>query len=764
MLKSPLSNEHLEYYDLSPIPKVYRGERAAEKFLDELYDICKKVEILYSYIVPMESLTQCEERKHEEANVCYICMEGFTENNMKVRDHNHLTGSYRGPACNNCNINYKLPNFIPVVMHNLSRYDAHFIVPHLGRDGGNIEVLATTNENCISISKKVGKMKLKFLDSFRFMPSSLAELTENLQVKDLVETRKIVSEDNLALVLRKGVFCYDYIDSLDKFEETCLPGIEHFHSKLAEEDLDVEDYQHACKVWNTLKIKTLGEYSDFYVKLDVTLLCDIMEEFRSTCFSAYGLDAFHSYTAPGLAWQAMMKETKCKLELLTDIDMLLMIESGVRGGLTQSVTRNVKANNKYLKEYNQHEETVYLAYFDANNLYGWAMNKPLAFEGFTWVDPNTMGNIKDIPQYGEVGYFLECDIEYPENLHDLHYDLPFLPLSEIPPEGKHPKLMATLKSKEKYVAHFWTIQQALKHNLKVTKVHRAIRFNQSCWLKPYIDSNTKRRAAAKSSFQKKFYKDMNNSIFGKQLEDKRKHKIVKLVTCPRKLAKLVAKPNFSNSTIINENLVAVCMDKTSIKMDRPIYSGMSILDISKTLMYDFHYSKMVEYYGRDRIGISYMDTDAFVYWMQTEDMYKDLREYPFKTDFDLSNYPHDHLTYDGGINKKIIGKFKDELNGKPIKEIICLAAKMYAMDIPNPSGADTEKSTYIKKAKGVKNLYVKKKVKFEHYQESLRLQKVFTANYNVIRSFNHKIYSLTETKKSISPYDDKRVILDDGMG
>lgn len=763
LLKSSLSNEHLEHYALSPLPKVYRGEHAAQKFLDDLYDICKKVELLYSYVVPMEKLSPTEELNFENADICYLCMEKFTDSNKKVRDHDHLTGYFRGAACNNCNINYKLPNFIPVIMHNLSRYDAHFIVPELGRDNGNIEVLATTNENFISFSKKVGKMKLRFLDSYRFIPGSLSELTENLEEKDFVETKKIAPKDHLPLVLRKGVFCYDYIDCLDKFDQTTLPPIESFYSKLNEDTIKLEDYDHACNVWNTLKIKTLGEYSDFYVKLDVTLLCDIMEEFRSTCLSAYGLDPFHSYTAPGLAWQAMMKETKCKLELLTDIDMLLMIESGVRGGLTQSVTRNVKGNNKYLKEYNPLEESLYIGYFDANNLYGWAMSNPLPYGGFKWVDPNTLGNIEDIPQNGDIGYFLECDIEYPEFLHDSHYDLPFLPQSEIPPGKQHPKLMATLKHKKRYVAHFWTIQQALKHKLNVTKVHRAIQFNQSCWLKPYIDSNTRRRTAARSSFQKKFYKDMNNSIFGKQLEDKRKHKVVKLVSSKRKLEKLVAKPNFNNSIIINNNLVAVCMDKTSVKMDRPIYSGMTILDISKTLMYDFHYNKMVKYYGRDNIGVAYMDTDAFVYWIKTLDMYKDLREFPYKSDFDFSDYPQDHPTYDKGVHKKVIGKFKDETNGNPIKEIICLAAKMYAMEIFNPKEKEIDQSTFIKKAKGVKNLYVKKRVRFEHYRLSLRLEKTFIASYNVIRSFNHKLFSLTETKKSISPYDDKRVILDDGI-
>lgn len=754
MLKSTLTDDQLEYYNLTSKPKIYRGENVAKHFIDELYDIAAKVEILYSHMIPMEELTDYQQAIHEAAAHCYICDQIFTELNPKVKDHDHLTGEYRGPACNSCNINYKLPKFIPVVLHNLQKYDSHMIIPELGRDSGSIDVLATTNENFISFSKKVGKMKLKFIDSYKFMSCSLQKLTENLQRSNLVETRKLVPEDKLDLVIRKGVFCYDYIDSLERFNETSLPPIEKFYSKLTEEDIDPSDYQHACRVWDEMKFKNLGEYNDFYVSLDVTLLCDIMEEFRNTCFKAYGLDPLYYCTAPGLAWQAMLKQTKCNLQLLTDIDMLLMIESGIRGGITQSITRRVKANNKYLADYNPNEESIFLGYFDANNLYGWAMSKPLPYGEFKWVDPCNIGDILQIQPDGEVGYFLECDIEYNEALHDHHYDLPLLPRSETPPGKKHKKLMTTLCNKTKYVAHYLIIQQAIQLGLKVSKIHRAIQFKQSCWLKPYIDSNTSRRTKANSTFEKDFYKLMNNAIFGKTLENKRKHKNVKLVTDARKLEKLAAKPNFNTSIIINENLVAVCMDKTSIKMDRPLYVGMSILDISKTLMYDFHYNKMVKYFGRDNIGICYMDTDSYVYWIKTDDMYYDLKVFPYNNDFDFSDYPKTHLLYDNQ-NKKVIGKFKDEANGNLLKEIIALASKMYAIEF--------EELNCIKKAKGIKNSFVKKNITFANYKHCLEEHITYTATFNNIRSFNHQLFSVRETKKSLSPYDDKRVILQDGI-
>ena len=757
IIKSTLSEKHLNKYELSSLPKIYRGEEAARYFVNDLYDIARKVEQMYINVLPMLPLTALQLDQLNSATSCYLCSTPFTPDIVKVRDHDHLTGAYRGAACNSCNINYKVPFFIPVVLHNLSGYDAHFIIPELGRDDGAIDVLATSMEKFISFSKKIGKIKLRFVDSFRFMPSSLMKLSENLKKENLTETSKIVHNSKIELVLRKGIYPYDYIDGLHRFDETSLPTPDKFKNKLNDSEISQEDYQHALRVWDELEMKTLGDYSDFYVKLDVTLLCDVMEEFRNTCFEAYGLDPLHSYTSPGLAWQAMLKETKCKLQLLTDIDMLLMIESGVRGGLTQSVTRHVKANNKYLPDYDEKKPSIYLGYFDANNLYGWAMSNPLPFDNFKWVDPNSIGDILQIPKHGNTGYILECDFEYPETLHDQHYDLPLLAKTEISPTGKYPKLMMTLNNKEHYVAHFWVVQQAVELGLRLTKVHRVLQFSQSCWLKPYIESNTIRRAAATSTFQKDFFKLMNNAIFGKTLENKRKHHNIKLVTNPKKLQKLVQKPNFGTSIIINENLVAVSMKKTSVKMDRPLYVGMSILDISKTHMYDFHYKKMVAHYGRENIGISYMDTDAYVYFIITNDMYEDLRTFDHKNEFDFSDYPKNHPNYDHDRNKKVLGKFKDEANGVVLSEIVSLISKLYSIKLYQ----EELENNVIKKAKGVKNLYLKKNIQFEHYKQCLFEGRIFTAKFNMIRSFNHQLYSITQVKKALSFDEDKRHVLAD---
>ena len=192
--------------------------------------------------------------------------------------------------------------------------------------------------------------------------------------------------NKFVLLLRKGVYPYEDMDSWEKFNETSLPDKKAFYSELNKEGITDEDYAHAQKVWKVFEIKNLGEYHDLYVQSDTLLLADVFENFRDKCIKIYELDPAHFVSAPGLAWQACLKKTGVNLELLTDIDMLLMVEEGIRGGICQAVYRYAKANNKYKKNYDKNTESSYIEYFDANNLYGWAMSQKVPVNGFKWVE------------------------------------------------------------------------------------------------------------------------------------------------------------------------------------------------------------------------------------------------------------------------------------------------------------------------------------------------------------------------------------------
>ena len=187
------------------------------------------------------------------------------------------------------------------------------------------------------------------------------------------------------LSLRKGVYPYEYVDSWEKFNEAALPPKKEFYSNLNLEDISDEDYKHVQKVLDVFKIKNLDEYHDLYVQSATLLLSNINENFRNMCLNIYELDPTYFVSAPGLAWQAYLKNTGVKLELLTDYGMILMIEKGIRSGICQSSYRYAKANNRYMKKYDRNIESSFIEYLDANNLYGWAMSEKLPVNGFKWV-------------------------------------------------------------------------------------------------------------------------------------------------------------------------------------------------------------------------------------------------------------------------------------------------------------------------------------------------------------------------------------------
>ena len=432
-----------------------------------------------------------------------------------------------------------------------------------------VEVNKYIDKNGIEKSKEI---ELRFIDSFKFMSSSLDSLINNLaHGSGKFFGFKEYNENQYKLLIQKGIYPYEYMTNWDKFKEMKLPPRQAFYSKLNMAGVREEDYEHARRIWKEFGLKDLGEYHDLYLKMDVILLANVFEEFRKVCLKNYGLDPAHFYTAPGLAWKACLKKTRIRLELLLDPDMILMFERGIRGGITQSVNRWAKANNPYMgSEFDPDEKTNYLQYLDANNLYGWAMSQPLPTGGFSWVDIKP-DKISKLAKCKSKGYLLEVDVRYPKELHDSHNDLPFM-CERMKINGVE-KLIPNLYDKKRYVIHIRVLDQALKHGLVLERIHKEIEFKQLAWMKEYINFNTKLRSAATNDFEKDFYKLMNNSVFRKTMENIRKHRNIKLVTNREAYLKLVMKPNFKSGVLFGENLMGCKMGKIKVVMSKTSLSG-----------------------------------------------------------------------------------------------------------------------------------------------------------------------------------------------
>uniref|UniRef100_A0A2S2R9P8 DNA-directed DNA polymerase n=1 Tax=Sipha flava TaxID=143950 RepID=A0A2S2R9P8_9HEMI len=771
----PMSYGYYVKIDYSIIPKyfikkfkiskpltIYRGKNAAKHFIKTMIDLGIKICSLYKINIPIKKLTKEEESRFQSAQFCECCLKDFKKNNLiKYRDHDHFTGNFRSVLCVYCNFEMSNVSFVPIYFHNLT-YDSHFIVRELGCDEKNIDVIPNSNGKYISFSKSISSnFKIKFVDTFHFLSDSLDSLAKNLAEDPtrFRETLKVFSLNNLNLFIRKGVFPYEYVDDWNKLNETVLPQKKYFYNSLIDKKISKEDYIHAQNVWKGFDLKTLGDYSDLYLATDVCILTDVFENFRDICLRTLKLDASQYLTIPSLGMDCMLKHTKIKLERLKDYNMQLMLERGIRGGICQSVKRYVKANIPNVKglTYNRAKPNTCITYLDCVNLYGKSMLSELPYQNFEWYNDLTL-DVTKIENDAEYGYILEVDTDYPKYLHSFHNDFPFLPENSYPPNSKIRKLLTTLTPKINYVVHYKNLKQAIANGINVIKVHRIIRFKQSTWLAPYIELCTGMRVRSKNEFERQFWKLMVNSVFGKCMENVRKRVSIKLISSEKKAHKYMIKPNFKDRTIYSKNLMAVHLFNEKIKFDKPIYVGFTILDISKTFMYDFHYNIMKKKYDHN-LNIVYSDTDSLVYEIKTNDFFGDLKNelLPY---FDTSNFPKNHFCFNES-RKNQPGFFKDELKGEILLEFIALRPKLYSYRVANKE---------INKAKGVKKYIIKKHLKFDEYLNVLNAyidnkakEKSVYRDMNLIQSHNHYVYSKTVNKKILNGDDDKRYIMRDGI-
>uniref|UniRef100_A0A8D8SD21 DNA-directed DNA polymerase n=1 Tax=Cacopsylla melanoneura TaxID=428564 RepID=A0A8D8SD21_9HEMI len=717
---------------------VYTAKNEKEDVMNTFFFMIKKdileIDGFYKNIVPLNLSAEDIER-FSNTHFCEHCGCSF-ENQIKTHDHYHyengeLTGRLRKVLCQACNLSFRKTRYVPILAHNLSNYDGHLIFKGLAYDNEPVNVIPTSFEKYIGFTKK--------------------PRVDNLPKDNIPHIKKFFPNSHKRnLLLKKGVFCYDYLNEISKLEESKLPERSKFFSRLYNSELSDDKYEHALTVWKTFKCKTLGEYAELYLKSDVLQLTEVFEDFRHFMMKTYGLDPVYYFSIPGLSFDCMMKHTGVEISLLQDIDMQLMIERSIRGGISQCSQRYAESNNHHMgNSYNPDLPSTYLTYLDANNLYGYSMVKKHPLKDFKWMTKQEIKQFKkclfDLTENDDEGFFLEVDIVYPDYLHNSHNDLPFLPEKKVPPTSKNEKLLTTFDNKYRYVLHYLNLQQALSHGLILKKIHRGIKFTQSDYLATYINFNTELRKTAKNMAQRTQPKLLNNVIYGRSIEDFRKRSNLKVATTWNQARKLISKSTFLDYTIINENLVLIKLQKKTIKFMRPIFLGASILELSKIKMYHFLYSIVKPYFGPKNVKLLYMDTDSFFFQIKVDDLYeafKGLKHY-----LDTSDYPSNHFLY-SNRNKKKLGKFKDELNGMVLTHFVGLASKLYAYKI-----LDGKES---KIAKGISTNVIRKEIKFEDYVACLFEGITIFKKMNTIVSQNHNIQTVTKNKKALTFNDDKR--------
>ena len=429
------------------------------------------------------------------------------------------------------------------------------------------------------------------------------------------------------------------------------------------------------KICNKLKIKNLGDYHDYYLKKDVLLLTDVFEKFIKTCFKYYELDPCHYFSSPGLSWDAMLKMTGVKLEKISDIGKYLFIEKGSRGRISYIAKRYAKANNKYMSDYDSNKPSIVITYLGKNDLYGWSVSEYLPYKEFKWLENVDNLDVMSINEKSEMGYFLEVDLEYPDELHELHNDYPLAPeklvvtndmlskyCKEIADEynikvGDVKKLIPNLRNKTKYVLHYKNLQFYLSLGRRLIKIHRVLKFKQSDWMKKYIDFNTEKRKNGTNDFEKDFFKLMINSVYGKTMENLRKRINVRFVNNKKDFLKYTSKPTYVTHKLFDKDFAAIHEIKPVLMLNKPIYIGFTVLELSKWMMYHFHYNFVKKNFNAELL---FTDTDSLTYAIKSENVCEDF--FKWKDLFDFRNYSKDSKFFDDA-NKKVIGKMKDEYGG-----------------------------------------------------------------------------------------------------
>jgi hypothetical protein len=552
-----------------------------------------------------------------------------------------------------------------------------------------------------------------------------------------------------------------------------LPAKDAFFSKVSNSGVSEADYAHAQAVYTTFGCKNMLDFCELYCKSDVYLLAECFISFREEVIREFELDPVHYISLPQLAFDCMLKMTGVAIECLSDIDMILFLESAVRGGVSFISQRHCEAPEPEAAQPTDPK----LLYIDANNLYGYSQSCPQPVGLYRWLTDEEI-QAKDWTVYdhdSDIGYILEVDLTYPRKLHKSHNSLPLAPhrmiidetilsefskecLLEVKGKTKHlsTKLASTFLPRKRYVVHGANLELYLELGMVLRKVRRVLRFVQSDFLKKYIEFCTSKRAASKSEFRKRLFKTFSNSNFGKFIEKTRDHLDCHIVDSKEKFEKWTACPRYSSYKVLAPDVVAVFLKRPYVLMRQAWAIGFTILDRSKELVYR-HYYKHILPALDGKCSVVFTDTDSLCLNITANLTIDEVLE-RLQPLMDYSNYPSTHPRF-CPTRKNQLGYWKDENMGSTMVEFVGLSSKTYSMRVAQLGSSKIVSSS---KCKGVGKGF-RKCIPFEEYKKCVAGINQHRVNQYAIRAVDHKIRTVKMNRMCFSSFDDKRHCLPCGI-
>ena len=591
------------------------------------------------------------------------------------------------------------------------------------------------------------------------------KLVKNLDEDDFKILKKEFP-DKWQYLNKNIAYPYQYFNSIDDYEKS-VDNLkkEDFLSKIKNDYPDDEEIERTKEIIKLFNIKDGEELTKLYCKSDVILLADVFEKFVKVPTKEYRINPLYCVSLPGFTYQCALKYTDIKLQTLQDKDMILLLESNIRGGISSVMS------DRYVKS----DENKKILYMDATNLYGHSMSQMLPYDeiemwhGHPDLYMNWLEEILNTPDDNEIGYFLEVDLKYPDNIKEETKHFPFCPENKkIDPDkytdymkkmkaknyAKSKKFICDWTNKKKYLIQYRMLKFYVRHGMVVEKNHEIISFKQSKWLESYNSFNTQKRNKAKNDFEKDVFKLLVNAAFGKFLENIRNRLELELIKKDniKKIIDQQSKLSFNGIQKSYENYDSYTFKQNQVVMDKAIYVGFVILELSKLHIYETYYDTLQPYFGQENLQLHYIDTDGMISNMKRKDIIKDLKN--LEDIFDFNNLDENHELY-SEKNKKIIGKFKNECPKNIwIDEFICLRSKTYSFKCKD----NTESKNKIK---GISKSQ-SKHIKFEEYYNCL-----FSGEYQkecdkyIIRSLSHEMYLQKVRKTTLSIFDDKRCYINE---